>query len=51
MSNFLILYSTGLLYLIMHKMIISNPTALIFGSFSRACFNFVSKCFEMTETF
>ena len=31
MSNFLILYSTGLLYLIMHEMIIFDPTALIYG--------------------
>ena len=31
MSKFLILYPNGLLYKIMHKVIISYPIALIFG--------------------
>ena len=31
MSNFLTVYPTGLLNKIKHKIIISNPNALIFG--------------------
>ena len=31
MSNFLIVYSTGVHYKIMDKIVISNPIALIFG--------------------
>ena len=33
MSNFLTVYHTGLLYQIMHKLIISEHNALIFGKF------------------
>ena len=32
MSNFLTVYPTGSLYYIMHKIIISDRNALIFGS-------------------
>ena len=31
MNNFLTVYPTGLLYYIMHKIIISDPNALKFG--------------------